>query len=766
MSAQTLKLHVLRLEDRVVPAVDMVLHWNEITLVAQQNDIVVGQAPEQRGPTKSARALGIVSAAVYDAVNSIDESYTAYLIDVNAANGASIDAAAAQAAHDTLVALYPRQKAYFDAELTTSLAGIASQSAQDGIAVGRQVAANILAWRASDPSGMTGGYTPGTGPLDWKPDPLHPAQTALSPDWGNITPFTIISSTQFQLPPPPAVGSAEYEAAFAEVKAYGGDGLGTPTIRTQDQTQAGIFWGYDGQPGLGTPPRMYNQIVSQIAIAQGNSEIENARLFALVNLAMADAGISSWKTKYTYSFARPITAIREAANDGNPNTVGVVDWSPLGAPADNGNGTNFTPPFPAYSSGHATFGGAVFESLRNFYGTDRISFTLVSDEYNGRTVDQNGNVRPLLPRHFDTLSQAEEENGQSRIYLGIHWSFDKTGGILQGNQIADWAFNNFLKTRDHAIPTSPVIATPYVPERMVVGADAGADPRVKVLDGSGTVLFDFLAFDPTFTGGVRVAQGDVNNDGTQDIIVAAGPGGGSHVKVFDGRDLSELYSFHAYDANFQGGVSVAVGDVNGDGFADIVTGAGPGAGPHVKVFSGRDGSELQSFYAFDSSNRAGVDVAAGDTDGDGRAEVIVSCGAGAAPMVRVFDGTSGELKREFFAFDLGFAGGVSVAAGDLNGDGLADIIVGAGAGAGAHVKAFDARGAELASFYAFSTNSDSVSSGVRVGAEDRNGDGRADMIAAMGPGTGPLVECRELGGLRLLEQMYAYDPAFLGGVNV
>jgi hypothetical protein len=149
-------------------------------------------------------------------------------------------------------------------------------------------------------------------------------------------------------------------------------------------------------------------------------------------------------------FLRPITGIRESdagtgptgLGDGNPDTVGDPTFSPLGAPASNLTGPNFTPPFPAYPSGHAGFGGALFQTLRRFYGTDDISFTFVSDEFNGVTLDNDGNPRPLLPRSFSSFSQAEEENGQSRIYLGIHWSFDKTEGIMQGRQIADYVFDN------------------------------------------------------------------------------------------------------------------------------------------------------------------------------------------------------------------------------------------------------------------------------------------------------------------------------------
>jgi hypothetical protein len=154
---------------------------------------------------------------------------------------------------------------------------------------------------------------------------------------------------------------------------------------------------------------------------------------ALINTALADAGIACWESKYLYAFWRPITAIRAAVD---PN------WTPLGAPASNSSGPNFTPPFPAYPSGHATFGGSVFQVLRNFYGTDRIAFSFVSDEFNGVTRDNKGNVRPRVGRRFSSLSEAEEENGQGRIYLGIHWAFDKTEGIAHGRTVGNYVFDN------------------------------------------------------------------------------------------------------------------------------------------------------------------------------------------------------------------------------------------------------------------------------------------------------------------------------------
>ena len=171
---------------------------------------------------------------------------------------------------------------------------------------------------------------------------------------------------------------------------------------------------------------------------------------------MADACISTWESKYFYQYWRPVTGIRESdpgtgptgLGDGNPATVGDPAFSPLGAPASNLSGPNFTPPFPSYPSGHGAFGGALFQTLRKFYKTDNIAFTFVSDELNGVTRDNTGNVRPLVPRSFASLSQAEEENGQSRIYLGIHWAFDKTEAIAQGRRVADYVFANaFLPVR-------------------------------------------------------------------------------------------------------------------------------------------------------------------------------------------------------------------------------------------------------------------------------------------------------------------------------
>jgi hypothetical protein len=191
-------------------------------------------------------------------------------------------------------------------------------------------------------------------------------------------------------------------------------------------------------------------MIALIANQENLGLVQLARLMALTNTAMADAAIAVWDSKFYYSFWRPITGIRESdagtgpsgIGDGNDETSGDPTFTPFGGPASNSNAPNFTPPFPSYPSGHAGFGGALFETMRRFFGTDNIAFTFVSQELNGVTTDNQGNVRPLVPRSFTSFSQAEEENGQSRIYLGIHWAFDKEQGIAQGEQVGDYVFDN------------------------------------------------------------------------------------------------------------------------------------------------------------------------------------------------------------------------------------------------------------------------------------------------------------------------------------
>ncbi len=442
-------------------------HWNEIAINASGLDHTPVAPSEQRvfgeqfGPGRASRAMAIVQIAIFEAVNAIAGGYQSYTGLPSAPNSTSMEAAIAQAAHDTLVALFPSQTASCDAQLAADLSQIRDGHAKaKGIELGQRAAAAILALRADDGSQQAEphvgvDFITSDEPGEWRQDPISLIPLALGAYWGGVRPFVMRSADQFRAPPPPALHSPEYTAAFNEVKALGGDGVVTPTLRTAEQTEVGIYWAYDGTPSLCAPPRLYNQIAVQIADQMGSNVVELARLLALVNTAMADAGIAVWESKYSYEFWRPVTGIREAdagtgptgAGDGNPATVGDPTFSPLGAPASNLTGPNFTPPFPAYPSGHAGFGGALFQTLRNFYGTDDIAFTFVSDEFNGATLDNDGKVRPLLPRSFSSLSEAEEENGQSRIYLGIHWAFDKTQGIAQGRRVANYVFKHAFVPR-------------------------------------------------------------------------------------------------------------------------------------------------------------------------------------------------------------------------------------------------------------------------------------------------------------------------------
>ena len=444
-----------KFESQVGPrfGLDAVRRWNGIMLDANAADHGL-PIPNQLGPLRTARAFAIVQIAIFDAMNAVAGVYRGYT-GLSPINGpASIEAAVAQAAHDTLSDLFPSQATTFDRLLADELRSMGEgRPKRSGVDLGRRAAAAILELRTNDGSQYQEElygteYVPGVEADKWRQDPVSLLPIALGSRWGEmVEPFALRSADQFPIPAPPATGSPEFIAAFDEVKNFGGcgsdpvacsvgaDGFVTPTVRTAEQAQIGVFWGYDGTPGLGTPPRLYNQIAIQIAQQKGSSGLELARLLALINVAMADAGLAAWQAKYEYEFCRPITAIRSA---------GFPTWTPLGAPASNKIGPNFTPPFPSYASGHATFGAALFQILRRFYGTDEIPLVIESDEFNGLTKDNTGVVRPRLSRSYANLSQAEEENAQSRIYLGIHWSFDKTAGISQGRRVADYIMDQIF----------------------------------------------------------------------------------------------------------------------------------------------------------------------------------------------------------------------------------------------------------------------------------------------------------------------------------
>jgi hypothetical protein len=258
-------------------ATDRLRHWNEIAVDASGLDhtpVPPGDSRvfgEQVGPGRSSRAMAIVHIAVFDALNAIAGGYQGYTGLRPAPDGTSAEAAIALAAHDTLVALFPSQRADLDAQLDDDLAGVRDGRAKtNGIKLGRAAAAAILARRADDGAGHPEprvgiDFITSDEPGKWRQDPISQHPLALGAHWGDVAPFVLKAGDQFRVPPPPDLDSRAYTAAFNEVKALGGDGVVTPTVRTDDQTFAGIYWAYDGTPSLCAPPRLYNQIAMRIA---------------------------------------------------------------------------------------------------------------------------------------------------------------------------------------------------------------------------------------------------------------------------------------------------------------------------------------------------------------------------------------------------------------------------------------------------------------------------------------------------------------------
>ncbi len=393
----------------VPAAADVVLDWNGVLLDAIRTD--------RTNPPKASRAMAIVHVSIFDAVNGILGGYTPYHVTASAPAGASPEAAAAAAAHRALVALFPAQKATFDAELATSLAAIPDGSAKtNGISWGESVAAQILALRAHDHSADVVPYQSAIGAFWWIPTPAAFA-AALLPNWPTVTPWSMTSGSQFRQPAPPFPSSDEYLAAFREVKNFGPV---TNSVRTAEQTQIALFWADGG--GTATPPGHWLVIADGVSEEEHLSLLQNARLFALLGITVADAAIVSWDNKYAYNIWRPVTGIQGANLDGNPKTRSDKTWLPLIA----------TPPFPAYTSGHSTFSGSSSRILELFFGTDHFDFSTTSDGLPGVT------------RSFTSFFQAAEEAGQSRIFGGIHWQFDNTAGLASGRSLAEHVFFNFL----------------------------------------------------------------------------------------------------------------------------------------------------------------------------------------------------------------------------------------------------------------------------------------------------------------------------------
>ncbi|MEE3717675.1 vanadium-dependent haloperoxidase [Tumidithrix elongata RA019] len=375
---------------------DAVTAWNAIAVTTTQ-----GPANPQ------ARALGIVHAAVFDAVNAIDRRYTPYLVDTKAP-GASAEAATAAAAHSILVKLYPAQQAALDKSLSDSLAKIADGKAKkDGLRVGKEVAEKVFAIRDKDGWNTKVDYKPGTEPGAWQPTPPANA-AAVYPNWPTLTPFSFKSTDQFTTPPPPALDSPEYIKSLSEVQNIGGK---NSKIRTADQTAAAIFWTVN-------TPVIWNAAARSAAIVKGNTLIENARLFALLNFAISDAYVAGYAVKYKYNLWRPITAIRA----GSPGIPADPKWEPL----------LITPAHPDYISGHSVTSGAAERVLTKFFGSDDVKFNL--------TFPANA-----VTRYYTSYSQLVQENENARVWGGLHTRIADVQGTALGRQVGDYTIQNYLK---------------------------------------------------------------------------------------------------------------------------------------------------------------------------------------------------------------------------------------------------------------------------------------------------------------------------------
>jgi len=439
---------------------DLILDWNATLRNVIQTDGILN-SPALANPGWSTRTIAMANGAMYDAFQSVNRQYQPFLADIFAA-GVSRDAAAAQAAHDLTLECYPQQQTMLDAALATSLNAIPAGVQKDaGIGLGKLIAQQYMTARNNDGSNSSAPWAEGTLPGQWRSDPLHSPQTAWGPTWGAVQPFAVNGATQFAPPGTPALNSAAYTAAFNQVKQWGD--LNSAS-RTADQTKIALFWAYD-RPSMGPPPVLFLKNLEDISTSVGNTPEQNARLFAMTSVAMADAATAAWNVKFADNFWRPISGIREGDNDTNSNTVGDPNWVPLGAPGGDPNSSadDITPPFPSYTSGHATMGGAVFKAIELFYGTNNFSqadanigndpvdsqFTLNSQEVGSGGSRSYGQFtqNPLLLDIGNEVSP-EGENGTSRIYLGIHWMFDQRDGIVLGNDIASYVFAN----RFQAVP--------------------------------------------------------------------------------------------------------------------------------------------------------------------------------------------------------------------------------------------------------------------------------------------------------------------------
>ena len=432
---------------------------NTLSLQLVADDFSNGHRASQNGPTKTSRALAIIHLAGHDAYAMVTRAFDPQLAGLpplpagsgtdDAAGRVALIAAGCRAAEH----LYPDFGGTIAAARSAATLGADPALLAYGVLVGEA----WLVARLNDGSdAVQEDTTYQSGPGHHRPDPYIPMQKTLGRAWGDVEPFVLASvAGDADLGPPPGLNTQEYALAYDQVFDNGTIQLTERDASSRHMAAVGLFWGYDGSNLLGTPPRLYNQIVKAIPEVAGLSHPLRVRLLTAVNAAMADAGIAAWYWKYQYDLWRPIVGIREAdagwgptgLGDGNTfrNRPGDPFWRPLGAPKSNpfpgpvagSAGANGTPNFPAYPSGHATFGSACFETVALLLDKtpEQLKVTFTSDEFNKKTTDNTGATRPQWNPTF-TLREAIENNKLSRIFLGVHWIFDATGGEKVGKAIA------------------------------------------------------------------------------------------------------------------------------------------------------------------------------------------------------------------------------------------------------------------------------------------------------------------------------------------
>ncbi len=396
------------LVDRAVaatPAADVVVEWN-----ANAQAAIIGTAAQ--GPTVAYLHFAMVQGAVYDAVNAIEGGHEPYLgAPATADPEDSSAAAAAQAAHDVLVGIFPAQQATLDGKLATTLEGIPDGPAETGgIEVGAAAATAMLLARTNDGRFSSFSVVEGFDPGEWRRTP--PAFVFEPAPWvGNVKPFIVPDVTALRSDGPNALTSAAYAEDFNEVKAYGSL---TSTVRTDDQTDAALFW-------QGNGAALFNQIFRQLADTQDLDIAEAARMFAMADMAGADGAIGCWNDKYYWNTWRPVTAIRLADTDGNPATAADPGWTPLFA----------TPPFPEHPSGHTCISGAVTSTLRSLLGNRDVSFSTFST-FSGTT------------REFNTFTEAIKEIIDARVWAGIHFRTGDVQGSVMGKKISHHLLHHYF----------------------------------------------------------------------------------------------------------------------------------------------------------------------------------------------------------------------------------------------------------------------------------------------------------------------------------